>query len=473
MRTSLVVLGGGPGGYAAAFLAADQGHDVVLVDAEKQLGGTCLLRGCIPSKSLLHLARVMGEVDELAENWGVDYGSPRIDLQKIRNHQQELITRLSGGLQQLAKRRQVRVVQARGRFQDSHTIQLESEDESLGDDRSLSFDHCILATGSRPACPPSLAIDSPRVMDSRSALELAEIPERLLVIGGGYIGLELGTVYARLGSQVSVAELTDGLLPGVDRDLVKVLQRQLESLFTDPLMLETRVDAIEDTGSHLKVSMTGPDGLLEEQFDRVLIAVGRTPASTDLGLENTQVAVNEQGFVVTDDQQRTGDAAILAIGDVSGEPMLAHHASCQAKVAVRTLQGSEKESATPLVPAIVFTDPEIAWVGLTQTAARQQQRKVRPAVYPWAASGRAQALGRTDGLTRWLVDPETDQLVGCGIVGAGAGDLIAEAVLAIQRGCQVHDVAELIHPHPTLSETLGGAAEVYLGTATEVYKPRR
>lgn len=473
MRTSLVVLGGGPGGYAAAFLAADQGHDVVLVDAEKQLGGTCLLRGCIPSKSLLHLARVMGEVDELAENWGVDYGSPRIDLQKIRNHQQELITRLSGGLQQLAKRRQVRVIQARGRFQDSHTIQLESEDESLGDDRSLSFDHCILATGSRPACPPSLAIDSPRVMDSRSALELAEIPERLLVIGGGYIGLELGTVYARLGSQVSVAELTDGLLPGVDRDLVKVLQRQLESLFTDPLMLETRVDAIEDTGSHLKVSMTGPDGLLEEQFDRVLIAVGRTPASTDLGLENTQVAVNEQGFVVTDDQQRTGDAAILAIGDVSGEPMLAHHASCQAKVAVRTLQGSEKESATPLVPAIVFTDPEIAWVGLTQTAARQQQRKVRPAVYPWAASGRAQALGRTDGLTRWLVDPETDQLVGCGIVGAGAGDLIAEAVLAIQRGCQVHDVAELIHPHPTLSETLGGAAEVYLGTATEVYKPRR
>ncbi len=473
MRTSLVVLGGGPGGYAAAFLAADQGHDVVLVDAEKQLGGTCLLRGCIPSKSLLHLARVMGEVDELAENWGVDYGSPRIDLQKIRNHQQELIARLSGGLQQLAKRRQVRVIQARGRFQDSHTLQLESDDESLGDDRSLSFDHCILATGSRPACPPSLAIDSPRVMDSRSALELAEIPERLLVIGGGYIGLELGTVYARLGSQVSVAELTDGLLPGVDRDLVKVLQRQLESLFTDPLMLETKVDAIEDTGSYLKVSMTGPAGPFEQQFDRVLIAVGRTPASTDLGLENTQVIVNAQGFIVTDDQQRTGDAAILAIGDVSGEPMLAHHASCQAKVAVRTLQGDDKESAATLVPAIVFTDPEIAWVGLTQTAARQQQRKVRPAVYPWAANGRAQAFGRTDGLTRWLVDPETDQLVGCGIVGAGAGDLIAEAVLAIQRGCQVQDVAELIHPHPTLSETLGGAAEVYLGTATEVYKPRR
>ena len=219
--------------------------------------------------------------------------------------------------------------------------------------------------------------------------------------------------------------------------------------------------------------MTGPAGPFEQQFDRVLIAVGRTPASTDLGLENTQVIVNAQGFIVTDDQQRTGDAAILAIGDVSGEPMLAHHASCQAKVAVRTLQGDDKESAATLVPAIVFTDPEIAWVGLTQTAARQQQRKVRPAVYPWAASGRAQALGRTDGLTRWLVDPETDQLVGCGIVGAGAGDLIAEAVLAIQRGCQVHDVAELIHPHPTLSETLGGAAEVYLGTATEVYKPRR
>jgi dihydrolipoamide dehydrogenase len=473
MRTSLVVLGGGPGGYAAAFLAADQGLDVVLVDAEQQLGGTCLLRGCIPSKSLLHLARVMGEVGQLADDWGVDYGSPQIDLERIRNHQQELIARLSGGLQQLAKRREVRVIQARGCFQDSHTLQLDSADTSLGEDRLLEFDHCILATGSRPACPPGLAVDSPRVMDSRTALELAEIPERLLIIGGGYIGLELGTVYARLGSQVSVAELTSGLLPGVDRDLVKVLQRQLESLFTAPLMLETRVDAIEDVGSHLQVSMTGPDGPLDQQFDRALIAVGRTPASADLGLENTQVVLDDRGFVVTDEQQRTADAAILAVGDVSGEPMLAHHASFQAKRAIRALQGTENEPATELVPAIVFTDPEIAWVGLTQTAAREQQRKVRPAVYPWAASGRAQALGRTDGLTRWLVDPETDRLVGCGIVGAGAGDLIAEAVLAIERGCHVQDVAELIHPHPTLSETLGGAAEVYLGTATEVYKPRR
>jgi dihydrolipoamide dehydrogenase len=473
MRTSLVVLGGGPGGYAAAFLAADQGLDVILVEAEQQLGGTCLLRGCIPSKSLLHLARVMGEVDQLADTWGVQYGSPQIDLERIRNHQQELIERLSGGLQQLAKRRQVRVIQARGRFQDSHTLQLESSDETLGDDRSLTFDHCILATGSRPVCPPALAIDSPRVMDSSTALNLAEIPARLLVIGGGYIGLELGTVYARLGSQVSVAELTASLLPGVDRDLVKVLQRQLESLFTAPLMLETKVDAIQDAGSYLEVSMTGPEGSFDQQVDRVLIAVGRAPASADLGLENTQVGLDDRGFVVTDHHQRTADAAILAVGDVSGEPMLAHHASFQAKIAVRALQGTATEAATELVPAIIFTDPEIAWVGLTQTQAQQQQRKVRPAVYPWAASGRAQALGRTDGLTRWLVDPETDLLVGCGIVGAGAGDLIAEAVLAIQRDCHVQDVAELIHPHPTLSETLGGAAEVYLGTATEVYKPRR
>jgi dihydrolipoamide dehydrogenase len=473
MRTSLVVLGGGPGGYAAAFLAADQGLDVILVEAEQQLGGTCLLHGCIPSKSLLHLARVMGEVDQLADDWGVQYGSPQIDLERIRNHQQELIERLSGGLQQLAKRRQVRVIQARGRFQDSHTLQLESSDETLADDRSLTFDHCILATGSRPVCPPALAIDSPRVMDSRTALELAEIPERLLVIGGGYIGLELGTIYARLGSQVSVAELTASLLPGVDRDLVKVLQRQLESLFTAPLMLETKVDAIQDAGSTLEVSMTGPEGCFDQQVDRVLIAVGRAPASADLGLENTQVGLDDRGFVVTDHHQRTADAAILAVGDVSGEPMLAHHASFQAKIAVRALQGTATEAATELVPAIVFTDPEIAWVGLTQTQAQQQQRKVRPAVYPWAASGRAQALGRTDGLTRWLVDPETDLLVGCGIVGAGAGDLIAEAVLAIQRGCHVQDVAAVIHPHPTLSETLGGAAEVYLGTATEVYKPRR
>ena len=473
MRTSLVVLGGGPGGYAAAFLAADQGLDVVLVEADQQLGGTCLLRGCIPSKALLHLARVMGEVDQLATDWGVQYGEPRIDLDQVRSHQQALIKRLADGLQQLAKRRQVRVIQARGRFQDSHTLQLQSDDVSLGDDRLLNFEHCILATGSRPVRPSPLAIDSKRVLDSSTALNLAELPDRLLVIGGGYIGLELGTVYARLGSQVCVAELTEGLLPGVDRDLVKVLQRQLDQLFAEPVMLETRVDSIREAGSHLEVVLSGSDGSFQQSYEGVLVAVGRAPASAELGLENTQATLDDRGFVVCDAQQRTADPAIFAVGDVCGEPMLAHHASFQAKVAVRALQGGPAGDATQLVPAIIFTDPEIAWVGLTQTQAQQQQLKVRPAVYPWAASGRAQVLGRTDGMTRWLVDPETDRLVGCGIVGAGAGDLIAEAVLAIERGCQVQDVAEVIHPHPTLSETLAGAAEVYLGTATEVYKPRR
>ena len=473
MRTSLVVLGGGPGGYAAAFLAADQGHDVVLVEADPRLGGTCLLRGCIPSKALLHLARVMGEVDQLSEEWGVHYGPPRIELDKVRDHQQALIERLSGGLQQLAKRRQVKVIHARGRFRDSHTLELHGEHESLGEDRELSFDHCILATGSRPVCPPGLASDSERVMDSGTALDLQEIPSRLLVIGGGYIGLELGTVYARLGSRVSVAELTPGLLPGVDRDLVKVLQRRLDSLFAEPVMLDTRVDSIQEVEAELEISLTGPEGTFQQSYDRVLVAVGRAPASMELGLENTQVSLDDRGFVICDQQQRTADPAILAVGDVCGEPMLAHHASFQAKTAIRTLQEKSAEGSPELVPAIIFTDPEIAWVGLTQTQARERQQKVRPAIYPWAASGRAQALGRTDGMTRWLVDPETDALLGCGIVGAGAGDLIAEAVLAIERGCRVQDVAEVIHPHPTLSETLSGAAEVYLGTATEVYKPRR
>ena len=473
MRTSLAVLGGGPGGYAAAFLAADQGLDVVLVEADQQLGGTCLLRGCIPSKSLLHLARVMGEVDQLSSDWGVEYGQPQIDLDRIRNRQQGLIDRLSGGLQQLAKRRQVRVIQARGRFQDSHTLELEGDDETLGEDRQLQFEHCIVATGSRPVCPSSLAVDSARVMDSRTALNLAEIPDRLLVIGGGYIGLELGTVYARLGSKVQVAEMTAGLLPGVDRDLVKVLHRQLDQLFDGPVMLETEVASIEEHGSHLEVALKGASGSVHQQYDGVLVAVGRAPASADLGLENTEVAQDERGFLICDHQQRTADPAILAVGDVCGEPMLAHHASFQAKVAVRSLQENTPAADRELVPAIIFTDPEIAWVGLTQTQAQEEQKKVRPAVYPWAASGRAQALGRTEGMTRWLVDPETDRLVGCGIVGAGAGDLIAEATLAIDRGCHVQDVAEVIHPHPTLSETLSGAAEVYLGTATEVYKPRR
>ncbi|MEO2022946.1 MAG: dihydrolipoyl dehydrogenase [Pirellulaceae bacterium] len=473
MRTSLVVLGGGPGGYAAAFLAADQGHDVVLVEADPRLGGTCLLRGCIPSKALLHLARVMGEVDQLSEEWGVHYGPPRIELDQVRDHQQALIERLSGGLQQLAKRRQVKVIHARGHFRDSHTLELHGEHESLGEDRELSFDHCILATGSRPVCPPGLASDSERVMDSGTALDLQEIPSRLLVIGGGYIGLELGTVYARLGSRVSVAELTPGLLPGVDRDLVKVLQRRLDSLFAEPVMLDTRVDSIQEVEAELEISLTGPEGTFQQSYDRVLVAVGRAPASMELGLENTQVSLDGRGFVICDQQQRTADPAILAVGDVCGEPMLAHHASFQAKTAIRTLQGKSAERSPELVPAIIFTDPEIAWVGLTQTQARERQQKVRPAIYPWAASGRAQALGRTDGMTRWLVDPETDALLGCGIVGAGAGDLIAEAVLAIERGCRVQDVAEVIHPHPTLSETLSGAAEVYLGTATEVYKPRR
>ena len=473
MHSSLVVLGGGPGGYAAAFLAADEGLDVTLVEADSRLGGTCLLRGCIPSKALLHVARVIGEVEELGAAWGVSYGEARIELDKVRARKDKVIQTLSGGLAQLAKRRKVRVIHARGMFQDSTTLCLEGQHESIPEDRLLTLDHVVVATGSVPAVPPSLALDCDRVMDSTGALELADMPENLLVIGAGYIGLEMGSVYARLGSRVSVVELTDDLLPGPDRDLVRPLKRHFQKLLDGRIYLNTKVGSLGDCGDQVEVAFEGPGKFGVQRYDRVLVSVGRRPASRDLGLENTRVQTDEQGFVVCDSQQRTSDPHILAIGDVVGEPMLAHKASHEAKVAVETLLGKSAEFNPSAIPAVVFTDPEIAWAGLTETLAKQQQRQVEVAVYPWAASGRAQALGRVEGLTKWLIDPSNDRVLGCGMVGPGAGELIGEAVLAIEMRCEARDLTESIHPHPTLSETLMNASEVYFGTATEIYKPKR
>lgn len=473
MHSDLVVLGGGPGGYAAAFLAADLGMQVTLVEADQRLGGTCLLRGCIPSKALLHVARVISEVDELRHDWGIEFSSAAIDVDKLRARKEKVIETLSGGLAGLAKRRNVTVIRAKGVFENSTTLRLEGDHESIPAEKQLTFNHCVLATGSVPAMPPNFNIGSDRVMDSTGALALADIPKTMLVVGGGYIGLEMGTVYANLGTKVTVVELLDGLLMGADRDLVKPLEKKLQKLFENRIFLKTKVGSMAEVDNQVEVTFEGPGKYGHERFDRVLVSVGRRPVTRGIGLENTQVQLDGRGFAVCDNQQRTADPHIFSIGDVAGEPMLAHKASHEAKIAIEVLHGENVVFDKAAIPAVVFTDPEIAWAGLTEEEAKRTGRNVSIEVYPWGASGRAQALGRTDGLTKWLVDPETHRVLGCGIVGPGAGELIAEATLALEMGCEVRDLTETIHPHPTLSETLMNAGEVYFGTATEIYKPKR
>lgn len=467
MHAPLVVLGGGPGGYAAAFMAADLGMEVTLVEKDTRLGGTCLLRGCIPSKALLHVGRVVAEVREM-QDWGVHFSAPKIDIDAVRDRKEKVIDALTGGLAQLAKRRNVKVVQGQGMFTASNTLEVIQQDAGS---QKITFDHCILASGSRPARIPAFDIGSPRVMDSTGALQLEDIPESLLVVGGGYIGLEMGTVYAELGSRVSVVELTDSLLPGADRDLVKPLHKRLGNLF-EAIRLNTKVTGLKDNGKGVDVSFEGPEGQTTETFSRVLVAVGRRPNSDGIGLENTDVVMDSKGFVEVDKQQRTADSHMLAIGDVCGEPMLAHRASHQGKVAVESLHGEPALFEPRAIPAVVFTDPEIAWAGLTEQEAELSGREIEVSRYPWAASGRAHALGRIEGMTKMLVDPETEQVLGVGIVGSGAGELIAEGALAIEMGCTARDLSETIHPHPTLGETVAFSAENYFGLATEIFRPR-
>ncbi len=472
MHSKLVVLGGGPGGYSAAFLAADLGMEVTIVESDPRLGGTCLLRGCIPSKALLHVARVLEEAREMAD-WGVELSRSQIKIDSLRARKEKVISTLTGGLKQLAKQRKVRVIHAKGVFENSTTLRLEGGDKATySDGDRLTFDHCILATGSIPTMIPSMNIGSPRVFDSTGALELRELPESMLVVGGGYIGLEMGTVYAELGTKVSVVEMTDGLLPGADRDLVKPLHQRLSKLYAN-IYLSTKVVSIADKGDAIEVTFESAEGKRSEKFSNVLVSVGRKPNSMGIGLENTKVEVDKRGFVGIDKQQRTADEHILAIGDIAGEPMLAHKASHEGRVAVEVLHGEPTVFDAKAIPAVVFTDPEIAWAGLTEAQATQQGREVEIVRYPWAASGRAQALGRTEGMTKIVVDPETDRVLGVGIVGVSAGDLIAEGVLAIEMGCEVGDIAHTIHQHPTLGETLAFASEMYFGTATEIYKPKR
>jgi len=472
MHSHVVVLGGGPGGYAAAFLAADLGMETTIVEADTRLGGTCLLRGCIPSKALLHVARVIEEAHEMTD-WGVHYEKPTINVDAVRARKDKVISTLTGGLKNLAKQRKVRVINAKGVFENSTTLRLEGGEIKEGADNKLTFDYCVLASGSIPAKIPAFDLGTDRVMDSTGALELKDVPESLLVIGGGYIGLEMGSVYAHLGSKVSVVEVLPGLLMGADRDLVKPLQGRLEKLFAN-IYLNTKVASLADRGDYIEVTFESEGNKRVEKFSRVLVSVGRKPNSFGIGLEKTKVEVDAKGFVKIDKQQRTADPHIFAIGDVAGEPMLAHKASHEGRTAVEVIHGDKAAQFDAVaIPAVVFTDPEVAWAGLTEDQAKKDGRAVEVARYPWAASGRAQALGRTEGMTKMVVDPETERVLGVGIVGPGAGDLISEAVLAIEMGATVDDVARSIHPHPTLSETVAFAGEVFHGLATEIYKPRR
>jgi dihydrolipoamide dehydrogenase len=466
---NIAVVGGGPGGYAAAFLAADLGMTVTLIDPEVNPGGVCLYRGCIPSKALLHVAKLLEESHQ-AKNWGIEFAAPKIDLARLRTWKESVVKKLTGGLGVLSKQRKVHYMQGRAGFENSTTLRITKSD---GSEESLTFDRIILATGSRPAIVPTLKLESPRLMDSTGALNLEDIPGTLLVVGGGYIGLELGTVYAALGTSVTVVEMLPGLLPGADRDLVAPLNKRLEKMFGG-ILLNTTVAAVKDEGSRIRATLDGPQVKERDQvFDRVLVSVGRKPNSEIPGLEKTRVHVGPRGFIQVNKQLQTDDPGIYAIGDVVGEPMLAHKAMHEGRVAVQAVAGHKVAFEPNAIPAVVFTDPEIAWCGLTETDAQEENREIQVARFPWAASGRAITLDRPDGMTKLIFDPKTERLLGVGIVGAGAGELIAEGVLAIEMAALARDVALTIHPHPTLSETIMESAEVFFGTSTDIYRPKR
>ena len=465
----IAVIGAGPGGYAAAFLAADLGLKVTLIDPEPNPGGVCLYRGCIPSKALLHVAKLIDE-SRHAKNWGIDYADPKIDLPRLRSWKESVIKKLTGGLGQLSKQRKVEYIQGKAAFENSNTLHVSRIN---GSEDSLTFDRIVIATGSRPAIIPSLKLETPRMMDSTTALDLSEVPGTLLVVGGGYIGLELGTVYAALGSKVSVVEMLPGLLPGADRDLVLPLHKRLEKVF-DSILLNTTVAAMKEESSGIRVIFDGPEVKEREKlFDKVLVSVGRKPNSEIPGLDKTQVKVAQRGFIQVNKQLQTDDPAIYAIGDVVGEPMLAHKAMHEGRTAAEAIAGHKVAFEPNAIPAVVFTDPEIAWCGLTETQAQKENREIKTARFPWAASGRAMTIDRTEGMTKLIVDPQTERVLGVGIVGVGAGELIAEGVLAIEMGALAKDIALTIHPHPTLSETLMNSAEVFFGTSTDIYRPKR
>ncbi|HZW96526.1 MAG TPA: dihydrolipoyl dehydrogenase [Candidatus Eremiobacteraceae bacterium] len=467
----LAVVGAGPGGYAAAFLAADLGMQVTMIDPEVNPGGVCLYRGCIPSKALLHVAKLIEESQQ-AKNWGIDFPPAKIDLVRLRTWKESVVKRLTGGLGILSKQRHVEYIQGRAAFENSSTLRIS---KAAATETVLSFDRIVVATGSRPAIIPALKLDSPRLMDSTGALNLEDIPGSLLVVGGGYIGLELGSVYAALGTRVTVVEMLPGLLPGADRDLVLPLHKRLEKMF-EAILLNTTVASLKEDGAGIRATFEGAavnDNNREKLFDRVLVSVGRKPNSEISGLENTQVHVGPRGFIEVNKHLQTADPSIYAIGDVIGEPMLAHKAMHEGRTAVEAIAGKKVAFEPNAIPAVVFTDPEVAWCGLTETHAEKENREIKIAKFPWGASGRAVTLDRPEGMTKLVIDPKTERVLGVGIVGVGAGELIAEGVLAIEMAALAHDVAMTIHPHPTLSETVMESAEVFYGTSTDVFRPKR
>ena len=454
-KSQLVVIGAGPGGYSAAFRAAELGLAVTLIDPEANPGGVCLYRGCIPSKALLHVAKLVNESEEAAEI-GVKFSKPKLDISKIRDWKNGIIDTLTGGLRGKSDKLKITFLRGTAGFTDAHNLEVTLEDGSNG---KLSFEQAILATGSRPTLLPGIEVSS-RIIDSTGALELADIPKTLLVVGGGYIGLELGSAYAAMGSKVSVVEMTSGLLPGCDRDLVSTLKRRLDKKF-ESIQLNTRVTELNEQKNSVAVTFENSKGETNtEHFDKVLISIGRKPNSENLGLEKTAIKLDERGFVVVDGQLRSAESHIFAIGDLAGEPMLAHKAYGEAHVAAAAAAGQKTLFDPRAIPAVVFTDPEVAWCGLTETEAREQKIKIKTAKLPWRSNGRTLTLGRDDGMTKILVDPENDRLLGIGMVGPGAGELIAEAVLALEMAATGEDLRSTIHPHPTLSETIFEAAQM-------------
>ena len=465
----VAVAGAGPGGYTAAFFAADLGMQVTLIDDAPNPGGVCLYRGCMPSKALLHVAKVLTDAKE-AGDWGVSFGDPDIDLERLRGWKNGVVDKLTGGLGQLTSQRQITYLQARVRHIAPHQVAVADADGATHD---VSFEHAILATGSRPARPAALAVEHPRILDSTDALDVRSLPRRLLVVGGGYIGLELGSVYAALGSEVTVVEMTASLLPGVDADLVRVLARRFGKV-ASAVHVQTTVTELIPDDDGVDVRLEGPqiDDPIQ-RFDQVLVAVGRVPNSDVPGLVDTKASIDERGFVTVDAQRRTGEPSLFAIGDLAGEPMLAHKAFHEARVAVEAIAGRKVAFEPLAISAVVFTDPEIAWCGLTESQAKQEDRPVAIARFPWGASGRALTLGRPEGVTKLVIDPESEAILGVGLVGVGAGELIAEGVVAIEMGATIGDLKQCIHPHPTLSETLLESAEAFLGLSTHIYKPKK
>ena len=467
IKTEIVVLGGGPGGYAAAFYAADKGKKVILVEQDKRLGGVCLNRGCIPSKALLNATHLVTAARE-SEQRGISFAAPTVDLARLRAWKESILQKLGQGIAQLAQKRGVQVLQARGYFESPQSLRIETEQGQ----QFIQFEQAIVAVGSKPAMPKAFDLGNPRIMTSTEALDLEEIPADLLIVGGGYIGMELGTVYAALGSKVVVVEALDSILTGADADLVRPVAAFARRAFKE-VRLKARVEKMITVGKQVKVTMEVGGQKVEELYDRVLVSVGRVPNSDNLGLENTKVTLDDKGFIKVNEKQQSSDPNIYAIGDIAGGVLLAHKAAKEARIAVEVITGEASTMDKVVIPAVVFTDPEVAWCGLTEAEAKSKGIAVEIAKFPWGASGRALTLDRVDGLTKLIIDPETERILGVGIVGHGAGELIGEGVLAVEMGATVRDLAETVHPHPTLSETLMESAEVFFGHATHTFTRRR